>query len=97
MWTLRPPLPGAFGFYPLIDRKNGYYMEIVAYEHTNITYPRSGIPEYLRLLVKPLVDAIMAGENITETAAHHDPRFNGLSLVDINYISGCYLNPKNCV
>ncbi len=25
--------PGAFGYYPLIDRRNNYYMQVVAYEH----------------------------------------------------------------
>ena len=49
--------PGAFGYYPLIDRKNGYWMEIVAFE-TRGFYARSGIPEYLRLLVKPLVEPL---------------------------------------
>ena len=34
--------------------------------------------ECLRFLVKPLVDAIMSGENVTETAGHHTPKFNGL-------------------
>jgi len=48
--------PGAFGFYPLQDRKRGYYMALVAEEKGKF-YPRSGIPEYLRLALKPLIDA----------------------------------------
>ena len=78
--------PGAFGFYPLIDRQHEYYMEIVAFEGSYVSYPRSGIPEYLRQLVKPLVDAvIVAGddpiahlENV-EKFAHHTPSLNGRS------------------
>lgn len=48
--------PGAFGFFPLIDRKRGYYMQIVLKEDSKC---RSEIPEYLRILAKPLVDAIL--------------------------------------
>ena len=78
--------PGAFGFYPIIDRQHEYYMEIVAFEGSYVSYPRSGIPEYLRQLVKPLVDAvIVAGddpiahlENV-EKFAHHTPSLNGRS------------------
>ena len=54
--------PGAFGYYPLIDRKNNYFMQISAYE-TGKYYPRSGIPEYLRLLIKPLVDHIITSDD----------------------------------
>merc|ERR1712151_1454392 len=37
--------PGGYGFFPLIDRRYDYYMELVAYEHTekNLSaqwYPR---------------------------------------------------------
>ena len=38
--------------------------QVVAYEHTNKTYPRSGIPEYLGLALKPYVDVIMSGRSI---------------------------------
>ena len=89
--------PGAFGFYPLIDRSKGYYMEVVAYEATAKFYPRSGIPEYLRFLVKPLVDAIMSGENVTATAGHHTPKFNGLGMAGVNYIVKCYVDPLSCL
>eukprot|EP00947_MAST-08B_sp_MAST-8B-sp1_P005279 g5279.t1 len=89
--------PGAFGFYPLIDRANGFYMEIVAFEAGKKFYPRSGIPEYLRFLVKPIVDAIMKGEpDVDSKAGHHYVPFNGLGLADVNYIVGCYVNPGSC-
>ena len=87
--------PGAFGFYPLIDRRHGYYMQVVAYEHGD-NYPRSGIPEYLRLLIKPIVDAIARGEDLSFAAGHHKPELLGLSLADVNYIAGCYTDPKSC-
>jgi len=87
--------PGAFGFYPLIDRKNGYYMEIVAFEESKVDYPRSGIPEYLRQLVKPLVDAALAGDRGYEFA-HHAKAQAGLTLADVNYIADCYLHPEHC-
>jgi len=92
--------PGAFGFYPLIDRKNGYYMQVVAYE-TKKNYPRSGIPEYLRFASKPLVDAVMSGQDLTHDGesifAHHTPSLNSLSIADVNYIVGCALNPMTCL
>ena len=77
--------------------KNNYYMQIVAYEATPLTYPRSGIPEYLRLAVKPLIDAVMAGEDISSNAGHHTPKQMGLTLSDVNYIANCYLHPEKCV
>jgi hypothetical protein len=97
--------PGAFGFYPLIDRHHEYYMEIVAFEgNSELTYARSGIPEYLRQLVKPLVDAVIVGgddpvanvENHLKFG-HHTPALNGLGLADINYIVGCYADPESCL
>jgi hypothetical protein len=88
--------PGGFGYYPLIDRKNGYYMQIVAYENF-LYYPRSGIPEYLGAMIKPLIDAIMTDVDITVTAAHHSPEFNSMSLTDVNYIAGCFNHPTTCL
>jgi hypothetical protein len=89
--------PGAYGFYPLIDRKRNFYMQIVAYEIGKVAYPRSGIPEYLRLLVKPLADAVLAGETgLDDAFAHHTPRLSGVSLADVNYMAGCYIHPENC-
>jgi CubicO group peptidase (beta-lactamase class C family) len=90
--------PGAYGYYPLIDRRHGYYLQLVAYETAEF-YPRSGIPEYLRQLVKPLVDAVMRGDapNSNEQRfEHHTAEFNGLSMVDVNYITDCFVNPKHC-
>ena len=53
--------PGAFGFIPIIDRKHGYYMQVVAAEVTPTGYyPLSGIPEYLAVAMKPHVDAILS-------------------------------------
>eukprot|EP00967_Tisochrysis_lutea_P123636 scaffold206023_cov36-Tisochrysis_lutea.AAC.3 len=89
--------PGAFGFYPLIDRKRNYYLQIVAFEKGRIDYPRSGIPEYLRFLVKPLADAILAGEGgISAGASHHSPELNSVSLADVNYMVNCYVHPEQC-
>lgn len=88
--------PGAFGFYPLIDRANGYYMEIVAFEDGPF-YPRSGIPEYLRLLAKPYVDAVMRGaQHSAWLFGHHNPEFNSVSMSDVNYIVNCFVNPDSC-
>lgn len=89
--------PGAFGFYPLIDRANGYWMQIVAFESGKF-YPRSGIPEYLRFAIKPLVDAIMSGDTyVSYTASHHYPEFQSLTLSDVNYIAKCYTDPSACI
>jgi len=51
-----PSGPGAYGYYPLVDRKRGYYFQIVLAEDTQC---RSEIPEYLRMIAKPVVDAIV--------------------------------------
>lgn len=51
-----PAGPGAFGYYNLIDRRRGYYMQIVLAEDPDC---RSEIPEYLRAAAKPLVDLIV--------------------------------------
>lgn len=88
--------PGAFGFYPLIDRRYSYYMELVAFEHTDVTYPRSGIPEYLAQLIKPIVDAIMRGEDVSFSVGHSTPSFQALTLADVNYIADCYTHPAHC-
>ncbi len=89
--------PGAFGFYPLIDRRLGYYMQIVAYQTGRKDYPRSGIPEYLRLLAKPLVDAAIQGKDAeAEAFGHHSPRLNSLSIADLNYVADCFLHPNHC-
>ena len=56
------------GYYPLLDRSGGggaagvvrppYYFQIPVQEPDAL----SGIPEYLRLLVKPAADLLMAGQ-----------------------------------
>jgi hypothetical protein len=66
--------PGEFGFYPLIDRSGGggaagpqrppYYMAVVLAEPNSL----SGIPEYLRVAVKPVVDVIMSGGDVSATS-----------------------------
>ena len=73
-------------------RKHSWY----SYESSNKTYPRSGIPEYLRLLVKPLVDAAIAGEKGYDFS-HHGPKQTGLTLADVNYIADCYVHPEHCL
>jgi len=86
--------PGAFGYFPLIDRRRNYYMQIVAYEHGE-REPYSGIPEYLRFVVKPIVDAILADEaDVRSMMASH--AYPGLSLADVNYIMSCYVDPSSC-
>uniref|UniRef100_A0A7S4BYE5 Uncharacterized protein n=2 Tax=Chrysotila carterae TaxID=13221 RepID=A0A7S4BYE5_CHRCT len=85
--------PGGFGYYPLIDRKYNYWMQIVAFEFGD-RYGYSGIPEYLRLLVKPYVDAVMRGEDLQSGDRN---RFNALSIADFNYIAKCGTDPQSCV
>ena len=71
-------------------------MEIVAVEDGPF-YPRSGIPEYLRLLVKPYVDAVMRGaKHSAWVFGHHNPEFNSVSMSDVNYIVNCFVNPDSC-
>lgn len=89
--------PGAFGFIPMVDRRLDYYIQVVAFEASRITYPRSGIPEYLMQVIKPLADAIMTGNDIRFSAEHATPAFQTLSLADLNYISDCYLHPEHCI
>eukprot|EP01060_Flectonema_neradi_P039427 TRINITY_DN867_c0_g1_i1.p1 TRINITY_DN867_c0_g1~~TRINITY_DN867_c0_g1_i1.p1 ORF type:complete len:753 (+),score=175.72 TRINITY_DN867_c0_g1_i1:147-2405(+) len=75
--------PGLYGFYPLIDRKRGYYMQVVLQE----SMEKSGIPEYLRIITKPVVDAIMAGKD-SRNVNRYDLLTNGggLLLRDLVYI-----------
>ena len=91
--------PGAFGFIPLYDRKNNYYMQVVAAEIPPTgSYPLSGIPEYLAVGIKPHIDAIMTGKvtgNPMEQLSHN-PQLLSLSLSDVNYCLDCKLHPKNC-
>jgi hypothetical protein len=75
-------------------------MQIVAYEHGK-NYPLSGIPEYLRLAAKPLVDAVMQNDdavfNGENAFAHHTVSLNSLSIADVNYIAQCALHPLTCL
>lgn len=89
--------PGAFGYYPLLDRRYGYYMQVAAFEIGNITYGRSGIPEYLAQLIKPVTDAIVTGDAYAPFEAQHStPGWQKLAFIDINYIAQCYLHPFSC-
>jgi len=87
--------PGEFGYYPLIDRSGGggkagptrdpYYMQVVLQEPNSL----SGIPEYLRLVTKPVVDIIMSGADATKV----DPKQilaagGGLLARDVAFIKG---------
>eukprot|EP01065_Artemidia_motanka_P042080 TRINITY_DN557_c0_g1_i1.p1 TRINITY_DN557_c0_g1~~TRINITY_DN557_c0_g1_i1.p1 ORF type:complete len:409 (+),score=122.01 TRINITY_DN557_c0_g1_i1:81-1307(+) len=90
--------PGAYGYYTAVDRRLGYYYQVAAYEHTEKTFPRSGIPEYLAQLIKPIIDDIVTGApDVAAAAAHSTPEYRKLSLVDINYIAGCYNHPETCI
>ncbi len=54
---------GLFGYYPMIDRKNEFYFQIVtAYIVTNLSsFGPTVSSGKLRMLIKPYVDAIMTG------------------------------------
>jgi len=91
--------PGAFGFIPIIDRKNGYYMEVVAAEIAPTgSYALSGIPEYLAVAIKPHIDAIMSGAVSDDPMEQlsHNPKFLSLSVADVNYCANCKLHPEQC-
>lgn len=85
--------PGYYGYYPLVDRSGGggeagpsrpsYYMQVILQEEDAL----SGIPEYLRLLAKPIVDVIMSGND--PATANRQSLLNqggGLIARDITYI-----------
>jgi len=76
-----PAGPGAFAYFPLLDRKRGYYFQIVLAEDSKC---RSEIPEYLRVIAKPLVDAIIEGSPIDQE--HLLARMGGLLLREITDI-----------
>lgn len=90
--------PGAFGFIPIIDRKNRYYMEVVAAEIPPTgSYPLSGIPEYLAVAIKPHVDAILSAKPPRpEEHAHYTPSLFSLGVADVNYCLDCKLHPEHC-
>lgn len=90
--------PGAFGFIPLIDRKNNYYMEVVSAEiFPTGSYSLSGIPEYLAVAIKPHVDAIMSAQP-PDPSEHttHSVGFLSLGVADVNYCLNCVLHPEQC-
>jgi hypothetical protein len=91
--------PGAFGFIPMIDRKNGYYFQVVSALTSDAEYPLSGIPEYLAVALKPHIDAILLGPLLrppAEDHAHYTPSLLSLGVADVNYCLDCKLNPENC-
>jgi CubicO group peptidase (beta-lactamase class C family) len=90
--------PGAFGFIPIIDRKYGYYMEVVSAEIAPTgDYALSGIPEYLAVAIKPHIDAIMSGESLDPMEFNfHTPKYLSMTVADVNYCVNCKLNPKSC-
>merc|ERR1719387_555416 len=77
--------PGAYAYFPLIDRKREYYFQIVVAEDSQC---RSEIPEYLRIIAKPVVDAVIQGKDIDNKDLLS--RMGGLVLREItdiyNYI-----------
>jgi len=87
--------PGEFGYYPLIDRSGGggaagptrqpYYMQVVLAEPNSL----SGIPEYLRIVTKPVVDLILSGANVSQINRKEILK-NGGGLLrrDIEFIKG---------
>lgn len=90
--------PGAFGFIPIINRKLGYYVQVVAAEvGPTGSYPLSGIPEYLAVAVKKHTDAILGGRHVeSQEQLSHSPKFLSLSIADVNYCLDCKLHPKHC-
>ena len=91
--------PGAFGFIPLIDRKHGYYLQVVAAEIAPTgSYPLSGIPEYLAVAIKAHVDAILSSAPPSyEDHMHYTPSLLSLGVADVNYMLNCKLHPAACM
>jgi len=52
---------GWYGYYPIIDRERGYWMQII--NHGNVAIMLEGI--IFRTEIKPLIDAAHAGEMLT--------------------------------
>lgn len=87
--------PGEYGFYPLLDRSGGggaagparkpYYFQVVLQEPDAL----SGIPEYLRLIAKPVADVIISGGNAdTWPRQQLLDQGGGLITRDVTYIKG---------
>merc|ERR1712183_332643 len=83
-----PAGPGAYAYFPLLDRKRGYYFQIVIAEDMKC---RSEIPEYLRVIAKPIVDAIIDGSPIDDQ--HLLSRMGGIVLREITDIHN-FLPPQ---
>ena len=90
--------PGAFGFIPIIDRKYGFWLNLVTAEIPPTgSYPLSGIPEYLAVALKPHVEAIFSQQPpANEAHMLHTPAFLSMSIADVSYCLDCKLNPENC-
>jgi len=81
--------PGMYGYWPLIDRHRGYYSQIVLAEDPVC---KSEIPEYLRILTKPVVDAIIEKRPLEHKAiVQADGGITLLELADIFSVL-----PPNC-
>ena len=78
---------------PCQDRRYGYWAQVVAYEH-GISYPRSGIPEYLSVLMKPYIDLIVQGMDPYD-GKNYDT-LKALSMDALDYINDCFLHPEHC-
>jgi len=87
--------PGEFGFYPMIDRSGGggeagpkrppYYFSIPLQEPDAL----SGVPEYLRILAKPMADLILAGHEPSEVPKQAILNITGgLIRRDVVFIQG---------
>lgn len=90
--------PGGFGFIPILDRRNGYYLQVVTAETPPTgSYPLSGIPEYLAVAIKSVVDAIMSEHPPNPSDyGYHTPEYFSMSVADVNYCLGCKLHPETC-
>ena len=48
--------------------------------------------------VKPYIDAVLAGRTVGEYSGNTPrPQLLGLSMLDVNYVGGCYNDPKSCL
>lgn len=56
------------------------------------TDPRSGIPEYLRVLMKPYIDLIIQGKALD----HHQGSLKALSMDALDYVNDCFFHPEHC-
>ena len=64
---------------------------VVAFEH-GASYPRSGIPEYLKELAKPYMDLLVQGKSTYYN--HHSLKV--LSMDQLDYVNDCYFHPEHC-